>query len=93
MMIIILACAMFSATDGHDPGANDERKDQNAPLDEDDEGDEDEDYEGDEDNENELEDEGDDMSMLRIRMMDIMRMEITGKKMMKTMIVRIMRWG
>ena len=43
--------------------------------------------------ENELEDEGDDMSMLRIRMMDIMRMEITGKKMMKTMIVRIMRWG
>ena len=45
-------------------------KDQNAPLDEDDEGDEDEDYEGDEDNENELEDEGDDVSMLRIRMMD-----------------------
>ena len=68
-------------------------KDQNAPLDEEDEDDADEDYEGDEDNENELEDEGDDMSMLRIRMMDIMRMEITGKKMMKTMIVRIMRWG
>ena len=68
-------------------------KDQNAPLDEEDEDDADEDYEGDEDNENELEDEGDDMSMLRIRMMDIMRMKITGKKMMKTMIVRIMRWG
>ena len=65
-------------------------KDRNAPLDEDDEDDADEDYEGEW---SELEDEGDDMSMLRIRMMDIMRMKITGKKMMKTMIVRIMRWG
>ena len=50
--------------------------------DEDDEGDEDED-----------EEEGDDMRMLRNRMMDIMRMKITGKKMMRTLIVRMMMWG
>ena len=31
MMIIILACAMFLATDGHDPGANDERKRSKCP--------------------------------------------------------------
>ena len=50
--------------------------------DEDDEGDEDED-----------EEEGDDMRMLRNRMMDIMRMKIMGKKMMRTLIVRMMMWG